>query len=563
MSFGQETQDVFDSLPHAMQLAFMNQDSVALEECLLAMDSESAAFYMQQCVSVGLWVRTDADGEEILEVQDNEANAQMSKVANSNANSEELLASDPSTEVNEMNELSVEVSTVYDTNERRFADNDVDSSAKDTEAETDWNCYCCGMSNFWWRRHCRKCRTRSTTHAHSTQSSNKRVRDSTSYSRYHNHKKGTSPRHSPRSGHNRSRRRLDSSHSGRAQHLPKQCHRVLVSMGLGKYIPAFIEEGWTDIAGWHSLGDDTLRRDLGFKAGDIERFNRLKIRYIAGSNSGSSSSKSAREKSRHERAAAVAKPEELSVRFLRFSRDMASTNMDRLVYSISPLSFEGGLDRVHAKIYDFCFHCIPHDMIPSAVHNYFGDALCGHLTRPLEDDYFDEGLADRDDVSTAQFERRFVLDGGRAFVLRVMTDYHVIKKRGSSSHSHSHAHSAYGGGDAAGKYKYWAKFALALYADRNDKTAVEGSSEATTDTITPTARKRTRSRARSRRNKDTSASPVTPTAYAYSHSHGHTHGHTHHTKKGKQKENRKGRGGDKKRASTGGQRQYSCNLVFT
>lgn len=323
-------------------------------------------------------------------------------------------------------------------------------------------------------------------------------------------------------------------------------------MGLGKYIPAFIEEGWTDIAGWHNLDDDTLRRDLGFKAGDIERFNRLKIRYIAAF--AGSTPKGPRESPK----AAVAKPEELSVRFLRFSRDMASTNMDRLVYSISPLSFEGGLDRVHAKIYDFCFHCIPHDMIPNTVHNYFGDALCGHLTRPLEDDYFDEGLADRDDVSTAQFERRFVLDGGRAFVLRVMTDYHVIKKRGSHSHGHAHG---YGGG-RDGKYKYWAKFALALYADRSDKTAVEGSTEATTTnetitptarTITPTTRTGTRSRARSRRNKDTSTSPVTPTAYAYNHNHSKKGGKTKH-------ENRKGR--DKKRTGTG-QRHYSCNLVFT
>merc|ERR1719491_696222 len=267
MSFGQETQDVFDSLPHAMQLAFMNQDSAALEQCLLAMDRERVAYYMQQCVSAGLWVK-NADGEE-LEVQNN----RMEKAANWNANSEELgsgsssAAELTSNHIIDANELEVE--TVVDgaePTERNFA-------------EQDWNCRCCGMTNFWWRRLCRKCRTRTTTHhAQGNGNGNGKRRamtrdshshsNSNSYSRYH--KKQTSPRHSPR--HNRSRSR---------SRLYTPCHRVLVSMSLGKYIPAFVEEGWTDIAGWHSLNDDTLRYDLNFKAGDIERFNRLKVRYIA------------------------------------------------------------------------------------------------------------------------------------------------------------------------------------------------------------------------------------------------------------------------------------------
>lgn len=582
MSFGQATQDVFDSLPHAMQLAFMNQDSVALEQSLIAMDRERAAFYMQRCVAVGLWVQTNADGEELAVTEQMAMNT--TAIANSNANSEELGSGSSSAAeltANHINEL--EVATV------------VDGAARNFE-EIDWNCRGCGTTNWWWRRSCRTClsrtnRTRSTTHHgghghghahgnHNHNGSNKRRamnrergdrdrdRDahshSNSYSRYH--KKQTSPRRSPRHSprHNRSRSRL---------HTP--CHRVLVSMGLSKYIPAFVDEGWTDIAGWHSLDDDTLRYDLNFKTGDVERFNRLKVRYIAafaGSTPKGPSGSGQRSRDRRDRserksaaretvaAVAVAKPEELSDRFLRFSRDMASTNMDRLVYSISPISFEGGLDRVHAKIYDFCFHCIPYDMIPSAVHNYFGDALCGHLTRPLEDDHFDDGVSDRDDVSTAQFERRFVLDGGRAFVLRVMTDYHVKQKRGRNRRDRDN-HNGFGG--AKGKFKYWAKFALALYADRNDKAAVEGSSEATTNEsengtkVTPA--RRTRSKARRRRNsteketnaKETTMSPVTPTAYSYS-----------HNKKGGKTKSERGKGREKKRTSPG-QRHYSCNLVFT
>lgn len=399
------------------------------------------------------------------------------------------------------------------------------------------------MSNFWWRRTCRKCRTRPTPKPGQgqgpDQAQGKRARDShsNSFSRYHK-KQQVSPRHS------RSR--------GRASHGVGQLHRVLVAMGLSKYIAAFIEEGWTDIAGWQSLDDDTLRRDLGFKAGDVERFNRLKVRYIASVAACSPiATPKGRERVRGRERLGVARAEELSVRFLRFSRDMASASMDRLVYSISPLCFEGGLDRVHAKIYDFCFNCIPYHVIPSAVHNYFGDALCGHLTRPLDDDHFDDALCDGDDVSTAQFERRFVLDGGRAFILRVMTDYHVQKKR-----------RGYGAG-RGGKYTYCAKFALALYADRADKAAVEGSTEdmdmaeqmrdTETDTKETGATAATVTAAATARTSTAGALEVTPTAYTYTRKSRSRSKHDRDSRKEKL---------GKKRTSTG-QRHYSCNLVFT
>jgi len=61
---GLDPTEVLNSLPEAMQTAFISQEVQQLKECLAAMDPDEAEYHMKRCVDAGLWVQPEDDAED-------------------------------------------------------------------------------------------------------------------------------------------------------------------------------------------------------------------------------------------------------------------------------------------------------------------------------------------------------------------------------------------------------------------------------------------------------------------------------------------------------------------
>jgi len=59
---GLDPTEVLNSLPEAMQQAFISQEVDQLKECLAAMEPDEAEYHMKRCVDAGLWVQPEDDG---------------------------------------------------------------------------------------------------------------------------------------------------------------------------------------------------------------------------------------------------------------------------------------------------------------------------------------------------------------------------------------------------------------------------------------------------------------------------------------------------------------------
>jgi len=60
---GLDPTEVLNSLPEAMQQAFISQEVEQLKECLAAMDADEAEYHMKRCVDAGLWVQPEDEAE--------------------------------------------------------------------------------------------------------------------------------------------------------------------------------------------------------------------------------------------------------------------------------------------------------------------------------------------------------------------------------------------------------------------------------------------------------------------------------------------------------------------
>jgi cell division cycle protein 37 len=61
---GMDPQEVFDSLPEAMQAAFQTQSIEKMYEVAEKMDAEVFSYHLQRCIGSGLWIPNAKEAEE-------------------------------------------------------------------------------------------------------------------------------------------------------------------------------------------------------------------------------------------------------------------------------------------------------------------------------------------------------------------------------------------------------------------------------------------------------------------------------------------------------------------
>jgi len=76
---GLDPQEVFETLPEALQKCFESRDIPLLQETILKMDPEDAKYHMKRCVDSGLWVQSASDTEEASTADEPESEATKDK----------------------------------------------------------------------------------------------------------------------------------------------------------------------------------------------------------------------------------------------------------------------------------------------------------------------------------------------------------------------------------------------------------------------------------------------------------------------------------------------------